>query len=312
MKHLLLLTFFSLSWFSLEAQKVQLPVIDVHLHAFSADWVGHPDSAVSWMHLNLSRPQTDEQLMKETFEIMKQYNIVEAVASGPFKYVDIWKEFDEKRIKYGCIRGIPDERYIEELRNRCEEGKLDVLGEVTSQYGGISPSDSILDLFYSLAEEFDIPIGLHMGLGPPGCAYNSKYRMRLSSALLLEEALIRHPKLRLYVMHAGWPLLDDMIALLYCYPNVYVDVAVINWYIPRKEFHAYLKRLVDAGFIRRIMFGSDNMVWPEAIKLAIEGIESADFLTEEQKRDIFYNNAARFLRLTKQEIEAHYKIATSR
>ena len=45
------------------------------------------------------------------------------------------------------------------------------------------------------------------------------------------------------------------------------------------------------------MFGSDQMVWPEAIGLAIEGIESADFLTAEQKRDIFYNNAVRFLRL---------------
>ncbi len=39
------------------------------------------------------------------------------------------------------------------------------------------------------------------------------------------------------------------------------------------------------------------MIWPETIRLAIETIESADFLTDEQKRDIFYNNAARFLRL---------------
>jgi hypothetical protein len=31
--------------------------------------------------------------------------------------------------------------------------------------------------------------------------------------------------------------------------------------------------------------------------MAIEGIKSAGFLTEKQKRDIFYNNAARFLRL---------------
>jgi predicted TIM-barrel fold metal-dependent hydrolase len=38
------------------------------------------------------------------------------------------------------------------------------------------------------------------------------------------------------------------------------------------------------------------MVWPGAIDIAIEGIRSADFLSEEQKRDIFYNNAARFLR----------------
>ena len=52
-----------------------------------------------------------------------------------------------------------------------------------------------------------------------------------------------------------------------------------------------------AGLGKRLMFGSDQMVWPEAIGLAIEGIESADFLTVEQKRDIFYNNAVLFLRL---------------
>ena len=33
------------------------------------------------------------------------------------------------------------------------------------------------------------------------------------------------------------------------------------------------------------------------IRVAIENIESAEFLTVEQKRDILYNNAARFLRL---------------
>ena len=45
------------------------------------------------------------------------------------------------------------------------------------------------------------------------------------------------------------------------------------------------------------MFGSDQMIWPDAVGMAIEGVESADFLTKEQKRDIFYNNAVRFLRL---------------
>jgi len=46
-----------------------------------------------------------------------------------------------------------------------------------------------------------------------------------------------------------------------------------------------------------LMFGSDQMVWPETIGMAIEAIESAEFLTAEQKRDVFYNNAVRFLKL---------------
>ena len=73
-------------------------------------------------------------------------------------------------------------------------------------------------------------------------------------------------------MHAGWPMLDDMVAMLYAYPNLYVDIAVIDWYIPKAEFYFYLKRLIDAGFSNRIMFGSDQMQWPQSISAAIETI----------------------------------------
>jgi predicted TIM-barrel fold metal-dependent hydrolase len=54
---------------------------------------------------------------------------------------------------------------------------------------------------------------------------------------------------------------------------------------------------VDAGFGKRIMFGTDQMFWPDAMALAVERIQSADYLSREQKRDILYNNAARFYRL---------------
>ena len=48
------------------------------------------------------------------------------------------------------------------------------------------------------------------------------------------------------------------------------------------------------------------MVWPGAIDVAIEALESGPFLSAEQKRDIFYNNAARFLRLSEEQIAKHH------
>ncbi|HVF15775.1 MAG TPA: amidohydrolase family protein [Steroidobacteraceae bacterium] len=72
------------------------------------------------------------------------------------------------------------------------------------------------------------------------------------------------------------------------------------------DAHIHLRRLVDAGYGKRIMFGSDQMVWPQAIEVAIESITQAPFLSEEQKRDILYSNAARFLRLTPAEIARHH------
>jgi predicted TIM-barrel fold metal-dependent hydrolase len=58
-----------------------------------------------------------------------------------------------------------------------------------------------------------------------------------------------------------------------------------------------LSTLIDAGLGSRVMFGSDQMNWPDTIDDAVDAIQSAQMLTAEQKRDIFYNNAARFLRL---------------
>lgn len=55
--------------------------------------------------------------------------------------------------------------------------------------------------------------------------------------------------------------------------------------------------MVDAGFEDRIMFGTDQFMWPKLMTYSISIIENADYLTPEQKRDILYNNAARFLRL---------------
>ena len=74
------------------------------------------------------------------------------------------------------------------------------------------------------------------------------------------EVLVRHPRLRVYIMHAGFPRLDDLLAMLYAHPMRSIAV-----------------------------------------------IEEAPFLSKEQQRDILYYNAARFLRLTPEQIAAHHK-----
>jgi predicted TIM-barrel fold metal-dependent hydrolase len=295
-------------------------IMDVHLHALHAGSFGSPTPSVCTGDKDLAfapidpkngysllsmeacsapmqAPQSDEQLQRDTLDRLDKYNIA-AVTSGSPELVSKWRAISPNRIIPGLAFNLDGAPSVETLRQLYKSGKFTVLGEALTQYEGISPDDPAWEPYFALCEELDIPVGIHTGLGPPGASYFSspKYRARISNPLLLEDVLVRHPKLRLYVMHAGWPMSDQMVALLYAHPQVYVDVAVIDWAIPRKEFHQYLRRLVEAGFGKRIMFGSDQMVWPGAIDIAIEGIRSADFLSEEQKRDIFYNNAVRFLR----------------
>jgi predicted TIM-barrel fold metal-dependent hydrolase len=132
-----------------------------------------------------------------------------------------------------------------------------------------------------------------LGIGP----YLPAFRSAAGNPLLLEDVLVRHPRLRLYVENAGYPYADQMIAVMYQYPQLYADVSTITWVIPRTAFYDYLETFVRAGLGKRLMFGSDQMRWPEKIKEAISAIEQAPFLTDGQKRDIFFNNAARFLRI---------------
>lgn len=255
----------------------------------------------------LPAAQSEEELIARTVERLERYNIF-AVSTGSAERLATWEKHAPGRIIPADGPHNPMAPDEEVLRRRADRGELEVLAEISTQYMGIAPDDPAMARFWGLAEELDRPVGIHMGpsaAGIPAVAF-STYRARISNPLALEEVLLRHPKLRVYVMHAGWPMESEMIHMLYSYPQLYVDIAVLNWHLPRAEFYRYLERLVGAGFSDRILFGSDQMIWPDAIDVAIESVESAPFLSDAQKRDIFYNNAARFLGLSEEEIARHH------
>lgn len=238
---------------------------------------------------------------------MKRFNIVKGVVSGGdgdrLAAAIHWQDTAPDRILAGAgIRGSEDTPLPEigVLRKAFQERRLRVLGEITAMYAGLTLSDPKYDPYLSLAEEFDIPVALHTGMGPAGTSFDPccrGFRASLGNPLLIEDALNRHPKLRVNVMHTGWPYLADTLALLTVYPQVNVDLGATNWGQPRAEFHAYLGALMRAGFGKRIMFGSDQMYWPELIGMAVDAVDAATFLTAAEKRDIFHDNAARFYKL---------------
>jgi len=311
------------------------PIIDMHLHALHADEQGPPplamctpivqmpvwDPSGAYADTFLERlkrppcpdpvwsPTTDEALMRESLAALEKLNIF-AVASGPAERVAAWRKARPERIIPGLAFQLEPGITPAAVRALHAAGDLKVFGEVTTQYDGVAPDDPRLEPYWALAEELDIPVGIHVGTGPPGVIYlgSSGYRARLHSALTMEEVLVRHPKLRVYLMHAGYPMIDDLLALLYAHPQVHVDVGVIVFTQPRAAFYRYLERIVEAGFGDRIMFGSDQMVWPGVIERSVGVIEDAPFLSAQQKRDILYNNAARFLRLTPAQIAAHRRL----
>ena len=265
--------------------------------------------------VTVEAPKTDTELLRSTLNEMQRFNVVSGVIAGDREVVAKWVAAAPDRFlsaaNFFIDDGLPPVSRVQELERQVKAGETKVFAEITPQYRGLPPDHPALEPFYAMAERLDIPVGIHMGYGAPGGPYwlYPKYRASLGNPLLLEELLTKYRKLRIYVMHAGMPMTDEMISLLYSHPQVYVDISADNVGVPRPEFYVHLRRLVEAGYGKRIMFGSDQMVWPQAMEVAIDSITEAPFLSEEQKRDILYNNAARFLRLSKEQIGRHHTVS---
>lgn len=296
---------------SASAQAARQPIIDMHLHP----WAGDTTRVKLTPGVG-----ADEAFRRAVFADMDSHNVVLAVGSGGYQYIATWRDAEPGRVLIGpmfpCVNGkvasspsgaqcFPDGKDLPDLnwlRTEYKAGRLDVLGELTNNYAGVSPADSVMDPYFALAAELDIPVAIHSGTGPhaairrAGCCPN--YNGDHGNPALLAPVIQRYPNLRIQLMHAGWGFPDATLALLKASPNVYVDFTGIYMYGSAAPY-MLMKRLVDSGFADRIMFGSDF-----SLRLAdhIAFIENAPFLTQQQKQDIFFNNAARFLRLRADDI----------
>lgn len=246
-------------------------------------------------------PAAPGEYMKDVLAEMERLNVTAVVFDDP-KSVQKWKDAGAGRILPGTsFQDVAPGQHValDELRKDFTGGGFKVMGEIRLQYEGISPSDSSVDAYFGLAEELDVPVAIHMGAGGSGRANitTPKFRGSMGNPLLLEELLARHPKLRVQVMHAGYPMIDNMLTLLQANSHVYVDFAGLIWSYPIKEVNRYIERLVDGGFEDRVMFGTDQLLWPKLMAYSIGIIQNADYLTAQQKRDILYKNAVLFLRI---------------
>jgi len=163
---------------------VLLPIIDVHVHAMTADgagtgahgdppfafnlptreWPAH-DPAKAWAGVffrwhedaggesTVWSPKTDDELRDQTLEVMERRNII-GVLCGPPDLVAAWRAAAPHRFipAVGMAVGWT-ELTPESIRRLHAEGKLAVLAEVTNQYAGVEPDDDRFEPFLVVCEQ---------------------------------------------------------------------------------------------------------------------------------------------------------------
>jgi len=170
----------------------QLPIIDMHLHAFAMEELppGTPacpgDQRVLIPTIDpgeeldftkfmtcehpIFAPADDAALMRESIAALRKHNVRRAVTEGPVELVAEWQRAAPDTIVPGVAFGARKEKSIAELRRLHANGQLAVLGEVYIQYRGLRPDDPRFEPYFALAEELDIPVAIHLGEGPPAAA----------------------------------------------------------------------------------------------------------------------------------------------
>jgi len=280
-------------------------IIDMHVHSYSQSDFGEREPAADYY--GNKGAKNAETHRSETFAAFDKWNIVKAAVSGNPESVENWATKDKnKTVIRGILMFTPNDYGMDsvKLEQMIKEKKLEVFGELAPYYSGATLADSIWQPYLRICEKYDIPVAVHTGGGDPGGTYSwsPNARLKFGDPYLIEDVLVKYPKLRIYLMHAGgedWH--EHALRLMAYYPQLYTDIGVMLWVEPntQRAIKDFLRNTKEAGYLDRVMFGSDQMTWPYAIEKSILFLNGLDFLTKKDKEDIFYNNAARFLKLDK-------------
>jgi uncharacterized protein len=152
---------------------------------------------------------------------------------------------------------------------------------------------------YEAAAALKIPALLHTGMSwAPGTP------LELGHPLLLEEPILRFPRLNFVLAHFGWPWVWEAAALALKYPNVYLDTSCLYYDSPKEFFQFVFSRqipttVIERSLRNRVVFGSN---YPRVeIKNMVHALKSLP-LTEGCLKKILRENAERLLGMMNDEL----------
>ncbi|TRZ46469.1 metal-dependent hydrolase [Robertkochia solimangrovi] len=288
------------------------PVIDVHMHltkGYEGNEAYNPQGLTEGDSL-------DQLKLKWTQQEMEQNNVVLALAGGTAKYAGLYAEADEDfwgGLQFPCSKLVEMESPCEkefftydELKELYEKYELKILGESVYNYYGIPPTDIRLEPYWKFAADMDLPVGVHSDTGPPKVDEKERpnYSPQFANPELLAPILEKYPNLRIILMHYGGGYTEEAIALMKKYPQVYCDFSAICIMMPKQIWEPNLRLLYEEGLGDRLMFGSD---YTGTIEQNLRVVYDIGWLDNEEKYNILYHNAARFLRLKEEQIISHYR-----
>jgi hypothetical protein len=194
-------------------------VIDMHMHSYT-----EKDFRGGKARNGFESSKTAKEHLEQTIYEMDKNKITNAVICGTIESIDRYTKTDRRFIP-GYQDYEEDLIPVKQFEEYVISGKIKVFGEVMAVYKGKTLADSIYQPYLTICEKYGIPVAYHSGGSFPD-AQNlgwPKYRISLGNPFLIEDVLVKYPKLKIYLMHAGENFYENTLRMMDGYPNLYVD-----------------------------------------------------------------------------------------
>lgn len=205
---------------------------------------------------------------------------------------DIVKKYPSRFTGFASVDPWKGRRAIDEMERAITE-----LGMIGAKFHpGIQafyPNDTRFYPLYEKITKLEVPALFHtgtngLGAGMPG---GMGIKMDYTRPIYLDTVAADFPELTIIGAHPAWPWHEEMLAIIGHKSNVFMDLS--GWlprYIPKSIMDEARKRLQD-----RVLFGSDYpFIQPDRWLADFDTLEG---FSDEVKRKILYDNAAKILKL---------------
>jgi len=243
--------------------------------------------------LTMSVEQFVKSLDKMGVERAVIFNLDEETPSGIAGlpndyYAKIINDYPNKFIGFAGIDPLKGMNAIREIR-RCHEMGFKGIAVRPFMFQ-IPPTHRKMYPIYSTCVELDITIWFHLSIN------YSTNSMEVEKPIYLDMVAQDFPELKMIAGHGGWPWIDEMVAVAWRNPNIYIDIAS---YLPKYlampgSGWEMLMHFGNTVLQDKILFGSTWLFMGMSIKQLADEVMKLP-LKEEVKKKWLYDNAARLL-----------------
>jgi predicted TIM-barrel fold metal-dependent hydrolase len=245
--------------------------------------------------LTMSIENFVDQLDKMGVEKAVIFNLDEETPSGIAGlpndyYANIVKKFPGKFIGFAGIDPLKKTKALKEIRRSYELGLRGVA--IRPFMFKIAPTNKKMYPIYSTCVELDIPIWFHISIN------YSTNTMEVERPIYLDVVAQDFPELKIIAGHGGWPWVNEMIAVAWRNPNIYIDIAsYLPKYLGMKGTGwETLMHFGNSVLQDKILFGSTWLFMGMSIKQLADEVMKLP-LKEAVKAKWLYYNAARLFKI---------------